>query len=94
MDGVVSNVGDPLTGTSDGDSFMTVKSEDGYYVKGTVSELILDQVKEGTILNCSGTSGSFDAEVVDVSSYPGSSNSFMGSMEIQMLPTILTAPLS
>ena len=56
LDGVVSNVGDPLKGASDGDSFMTVKSEDGYYVKGTVSELLLDQVKEGAILSCSGTS--------------------------------------
>lgn len=79
LDGVIANVGDPLTGVSDGDSFMTVKSEDGYYVKGTVSELLLDQVKEGAILNCSSTSGSFDAEVIDVSDYPVSSNSYMGS---------------
>lgn len=79
IDGVVAKVGDPLTGISEGNSFMTVKSKDGYYVKGTVSELMLDQVEEGTILNCSGSSGSFDAEVVDVSSYPGSSNSFMGN---------------
>ena len=79
LDGVVSNVGDPLTGASDGDSFMTVKSEDGYYVKGTVSELLLDQVKEGAILSCSGTSGNFDAEVIDVSDYPVSSSNYMGS---------------
>ena len=79
MDGVVSKVGDPLTGASDGDSFMTVKSKDGYYVKGTVSELLLDQIKEGTILSCSGTSGNFDAEVIDVSDYPVSSSSYMGS---------------
>ncbi|MGI6064390.1 hypothetical protein [Blautia sp.] len=79
IDGVVAKVGDPLTGVSEGNAFMTVKSKDGYYVKGTVSELMLDQVEEGTILNCSGSSGSFDAEVVDVSSYPGSSNSFMGN---------------
>ncbi len=79
IDGVVAKVGDPLTGISEGNSFMTVKSKDGYYVKGTVSELMLDQVEEGTILNCSGSSGTFEAEVVDVSSYPGSSNSFMGN---------------
>lgn len=79
IDGVVAKVGDPLTGVSEGNAFMTVKSKDGYYVKGTVSELMLDQVEEGAILNCSGSSGSFDAEVVDVSSYPGSSNSFMGN---------------
>lgn len=79
LDGVVANVGDPLTGTSDGDSFLSVKSKDGYYVKGTVSELMLDQVKEGTILNCSGSNGAFEAEVMDVSDYPISSSSYMGT---------------
>ena len=79
LDGVVANVGDPLTGTSDGSSFMSVKSKEGYYVSGTVSELMLDQVKEGTKLNCSGQNGTFEAEVVDVSDYPVSSDSYMGS---------------
>lgn len=79
LDGTVANVGDPLTGTSDGSSFMSIKSKEGYYVKGTVSELLLDQVKEGTILNCSGGNGSFQAEVMDVSEYPVSSNSYMGT---------------
>lgn len=79
LDGVVDNVGDPLTGTSDESSFMSVKSKDGYYVSGTVSELMLDQVKEGTKLTCSGQNGSFEAEVIEVSDYPVSSNSYMGS---------------
>lgn len=78
LDGIVANVGDPLTGTSDGDSFMSIKSREGYYVKGTVSELMLDQVKEGTVLNCSGSSGMFEAEVIEVSDYPVSSSSYMG----------------
>ncbi len=79
LDGVVDNVGDPLTGTSDESSFMSVKSKDGYYVSGTVSELMLDQVKEGTKLTCSGQNGSFEAEVIEVSDYPVSSDSYMGS---------------
>lgn len=79
LDGTVFKVGDPLTGISDGDSFMTVKSEEGYYVKGTVSELLLDEIQEGTKLNCSGSGGMFEAEVVDVSDYPVTSNSFMGN---------------
>lgn len=79
LDGVVANVGDPLTGTSDGSSFMSVKSKEGYYISGTVSELMLDQVKEGTKLNCSGQNGTFEAEVVDVSDYPVSSSSYTGT---------------
>ena len=78
LDGSVAKVGDPVTGASDGDSFMTVKSKEGYYVKGTVSELMLDQVKEGTILNCSSQNSDFEAEVIDVSEYPVSSDSYYG----------------
>lgn len=79
LDGSVSKVGDPTTGASDGDSFMTIKSKEGYYVKGTVSELMLDQVKEGTILNCSSQSGDFEAEVIDVSEYPVSGDGYSGN---------------
>ena len=74
LDGIVTTVGDAATGTnSESDSFLAVKSKDGYYVQGTVSELMLDQVKEGTILKCNsyGEYGYtvFDAEVVQVSDY-------------------------
>lgn len=79
LDGTVAKVGDPVTGASDGNSFMTIKSKEGYYVKGTVSELMLDQVKEGTILNCSSQNGDFEAEVVDVSEYPVSGDNYYGS---------------
>ena len=79
LDGTVAKVGDPVTGTSDGNSFMTIKSKEGYYVKGTVSELMLDQVKEGTILNCSTQSDEFEAEVIDVSEYPVSSDNYSGN---------------
>ncbi len=76
IDGTVSYVGDPLTGTSSENAFLIVRSKDGYYVKGTVSELMLDEMKDGTILNCqSYENGSFEAEVVDVSDFPVSSGS-------------------
>lgn len=70
LDGTVAKVGDAATGTSSGSYFMTVKSKEGFYVKGTVSELMLDEVKEGTKLQCSGSSGDFEADVIDVSDYP------------------------
>lgn len=74
IDGTVSYVGDVLTGNSSEKAFLVVKSKDGYYVKGNVSELMLDEMEEGTILNCqSYENGSFEAEVVDVSDYPVSS---------------------
>ena len=79
LEGTVATVGDPVTGTSDGNYFMTIKSKEGYYVKGQVSELMLDQIKEGTVLNCSTQNASFDAEVVDVSEYPVSGDSYWGN---------------
>ena len=79
LDGTVAKVGDPATTASDGSNFMTIKSKEGFYVKGTVSELMLDQIKEGTILNCSGQSGDFEAEVVDVSEYPVSGDNYSGN---------------
>lgn len=79
LDGTVAKVGDPATTASDGSDFMTIKSKEGFYVKGTVSELMLDQIKEGTILNCSGQSGEFKAEVVDVSEYPVSGDNYSGN---------------
>ena len=79
LEGTVATVGDPVTGTSDGNYFMTIKSKEGYYVKGQVSELMLDQIKEGTVLSCSTQNASFDAEVVDVSEYPVSGDSYSGN---------------
>ena len=79
LDGTVAKVGDPATTASDGSDFMTIKSKEGFYVKGTVSELMLDQIKEGTILNCSGQSGDFEAEGVDVSEYPVYGDTYYGN---------------
>ena len=79
LDGTVAKVGDPATTASDGSDFMTIKSKEGFYVKGSVSELMLDQIKEGTILNCSGQSGDFEAEVGDVSEYPVSGDNYSGN---------------
>ena len=75
LDGVIAKVGDSITSSSDGDTFMTVKSKEGYYVRGTVSELMLDQIQEGTELKCSTSNGEFDAKVSYVSDYPVSSDS-------------------
>lgn len=79
LDGTVAYVGDAVTGSSDGDAFIKVKNSDGYFVRGTVSELMLDQVKEGTLLKCmSYEIGEFEAEVMEVSDYPVNANSYYG----------------
>ena len=81
LDGIVASVGDVASGeTTDGKDLMKIKSSDGFYVVGSVSELMLDDFVEGTKLNCTSySSGTFEAEVVDVSEYPVSGNSYYGS---------------
>ena len=78
LDGTVAYIGDEATGSYNGDAFLKVKSKDGFYVTGTVSELMRDQMKEGTLLQCTSyDSGSFEAKVLNVSDYPvDSSNNF------------------
>ena len=80
LDGTVTYVGDSGSGeTTDGNALIKIKSSDGFYVVGSVSELMLDDFKEGTKLNCTSyTSGSFEADVMDVSEYPVTGNSSYG----------------
>lgn len=79
LDGTVTYVGDTSGETTDGNALIKVKSSDGFYVIGSISELMLDEITEGTVLNCTSyTSGSFEAEVMDVSEYPVTSNSYYG----------------
>lgn len=77
VDGVVKSVGDALTGEYSGDAFLEVESDEGYYIKGTISEMYLEEFVEGTIISGFSyeTGVSFEAEVRDVSDYPVSDGS-------------------
>lgn len=78
IDGVVVENENSYSGDS-GELF-TIKSDKGFYVSGTVSELMLDQLQEGSTISCmSYEKGYFDAVVTDVSDYPTSSSSYWGN---------------
>ena len=96
LDGTVTYVGDSGSGeTTDGNALIKIKSSDGFYVVGSVSELMLDDFKEGTKLNCTSyTSGSFEADVMDVSEYPVTGNSFYGSSNPNVSYYAFTAVVS
>ncbi len=76
MEGVVTVVGDPQTGESEGDGFIEIESDDGYYIKGTLGELMLEQVKVGDrIIGETYESGfSFTAEIREIASYPSTND--------------------
>ncbi|MBR2765108.1 MAG: hypothetical protein IKE03_03890 [Blautia sp.] len=73
LDGTVSK----LSADATSGNLMTIKSGEGYFVRGSVSELLLDDVVVGTRLNCMNwtSGGSFEAEVMDISEYPAASGS-------------------
>lgn len=70
--GVIKKVGDPEKPSQDGSAFIQVDSQQGLYVRGYVSELVLDQLTPGTMLQISSwSSGAFaTATVKEVSPYP------------------------
>lgn len=70
--GVIKKVGDPEKPSQDGSAFIQVDNQQGLYVRGYVSELVLDQVTPGTMLQISSwSSGAFaTATVKEVSPYP------------------------
>ena len=81
IDGVVTILGDPNTPSKDGSPMMTVKSEDGLYVRGDLPEWRLSYVDVGTKLE--GTVGSdglsFTAEITYISKYPSGDRELYGS---------------
>lgn len=72
VNGTVAKMGDPETGSYTGDAFMEVVSDQGLYVTGAVSELLLGEFKEGMILNGTSydTGDFFEAKVTEVADYP------------------------
>ena len=76
LDGIVSSMNSD-GGSYGGGPFLSIKSKDGFYIKGTISELQLDEIKEGTLLNCSSyNSGNFQATVISVADYPMASDGY------------------
>lgn len=79
IDGVVADLSDN-SGSSGASELLRIESDKGFYVTGTVSELLLDQMKEGITLQCmSYENGTFDAVLTDVSEYPASGYSYWGA---------------
>lgn len=81
VNGTVTNMGDPVTGTYDGDSFMKIQSDGGFYVKGSISELMMETVNVGDTLSCMSydTGENFQAEITEISEFPGNSSGYYGN---------------
>lgn len=80
INGVVKSVGDKDNPPTDGSAFLTISGSEGLYVKGFISELMLDKIEVGTTVYAnSWESGmSFEAEITEISTYPQENNQFWG----------------
>ena len=81
VNGVVKKVGDKDNPPTDGSAFLTVSSSEGLYVKGALSELMLNDVSVGqNVYANSWESGmSFEATITEISTYPEeNSNAWSG----------------
>ena len=79
--GIVRNVKDLSNPPQDGSAFLEVATGQGTYIKGSISELMLNQIKVGdTISAYCWTSGeTFDAKIQSIDTVPSSSSNYNGS---------------
>lgn len=88
INGVVKKVGDPLKGEIDGEPFIVVESSGGVYIKGYVSEDMLEKVKPGQMVSGMAYESMmpFQAEVKEVSPYPADDYRMYNNREVTYYP--------
>ena len=79
--GVVRNVKKASDSLQDGNTFLEVAGGQGAYIKGSISELMLDQVKVGDTISayCWTNGETFDAKIQSIDTVPSSSSNYNGS---------------
>lgn len=88
VNGVVKKVGDPLKGEQDGEPFLQVESTQGVYVKGTISEYMLDRVQTGQLITGFAMESGLpvEAEIKEISPYPQEGGYYGWGREVSMYP--------
>lgn len=79
--GIVRNVKKASDSLQDGNTFLEVAGGQGAYIKGNISELMLDQVKVGDTISayCWTNGETFDAKIQSIDTVPSSSSNYNGS---------------
>ena len=79
--GVVRNVKKASDSLQDGNTFLEVAGGQGAYIKGNISELMLDQVKVGDTISayCWTNGETFDTKIQSIDTVPSSSSNYNGS---------------
>lgn len=76
VNGQIKSVGDPNTGVDVNTPFISVSSQDGFYLKGTVNELKREEISVGQRISVTNmeTGMMAEAEITSISDYPVSDN--------------------
>lgn len=79
--GIVRNIKKTSDSLQDGNTFLEIAGGQGTYIKGSISELMLNQIKVGdTISAYCWTSGeTFDAKIQSIDTVPSSNSNYNGS---------------
>ncbi len=78
INGVVRTVGDPEDPPTDGSAFMEISGAAGMYIKGSISELMLEQVEVGQEISANSwnTGQVYMAVISEISEYPTDERSY------------------
>lgn len=76
VNGQIKTVGDPAAAIDSGTPFISVTSQDGFYLKGTVNELKREELTIGQHISVTNmeTGMMAEAEITSISDYPVSDN--------------------
>lgn len=76
VNGQIKSVGDPATGADANTPFISVTSQEGFYLKGTVNELMREEISVGQRISVTNmeTGMTAEAEITSISDYPVSDN--------------------
>lgn len=79
--GIVRNIKDLSNPIQDGSAFLEVATGQGTYIKGSISELMLNQIKVGDTISayCWTNGETFDAKIQSIDTVPSSNSNYNGS---------------
>ena len=79
--GIVRNIKKTSDSLQDGNTFLEVAGGQGTYIKGSISELMLNQIKVGNTISayCWTSGETFDAKIQSIDTVPSSNSNYNGS---------------
>ena len=79
--GIVRNIKKTSDSLQDGNTFLEVAGGQGTYIKGSISELMLNQIKVGDTISayCRTSGETFDAKIQSIDTVPSSNSNYNGS---------------